>query len=299
MRDLAPGGGTLDVAPDSVCHAASTIKLAAMIEVVRRSELGALPLARPVLLVNRFASVAPGAPPYALAPADDSDSSAYALVDTRVPVAELVRRMIVRSSNPATNALLALVPPASVTATARALGAARVEVRRGVEDNAAFRAGLVNTAAAPDLAALLAAVKRGTAASAAGCAWMRDVLLAQEVAAEIPAGVSAGVRVAHKTGCITGVLHDAALVYPPGRAPYALVVLTRGVPDQALARGDRGRVAGGVGGGAPLRPRPRPSARNPAHANARRRPHLGRGERMRGVGLEPTHCRLKGGCSTS
>jgi beta-lactamase class A len=65
---------------------------------------------------------------------------------------------------------------------------------------------------------------------------MRDVLLAQEFSAEIPAGVPPGTPVAHKTGWITGVLHDAAVVHPRGRAPYVLVVLTRGVPDQAMAR---------------------------------------------------------------
>jgi beta-lactamase class A len=42
--------------------------------------------------------------------------------------------------------------------------------------------------------------------------------------------------VAHKTGQITGVLHDAAIVYPPGRAPYILVVLTSGIPDEKVAR---------------------------------------------------------------
>jgi beta-lactamase class A len=235
VRDLAPGGGALDVAPDSVFHAASTMKLPVMMEVVRQSERGALPIDQRVLLVNRFASVADGSP-YALSPSDDSDASAYALVGTRVAVGELVRRMIVRSSNLATNALLELVPPAAVTATARGFGAARVAVRRGVEDNVAFRAGIINTTTAPDLAALLAALEGGRAASPEGTAWMRRVLLAQEFAGEIPAGVPRGTPVAHKTGSIRGVLHDAAIVYPPGRAPYVLVVLTRGVPDEAAAR---------------------------------------------------------------
>jgi beta-lactamase class A len=63
------------------------------------------------------------------------------------------------------------------------------------------------------------------------------VLLAQEFGGEIPAGVPAGTPVAHKTGWITGVLHDAAVVYPRGRAPYVLVVLTRGVAEQREARG--------------------------------------------------------------
>ena len=253
VRDLAPGGGSLDVAPDSAFHAASTMKLPVMIEVVRRAERGALPLAQAVLLVNRFASVADGSP-YALDPADDSDSSAYALVGRRVPVAELVRRMIVRSSNLATNALVALAGPAEVTATAHALGAPHTVVRRGVEDGAAFRRGIVNVTTAPDLAALLVAVERGRAASAAGCRWMRAVLLAQEFGGEIPAGLPAGTPVAHKTGSIRGVLHDAAVVYPPGRPPYVLVVLTRGVPNEADARSaiaDVSRAAWAVLGAAP------------------------------------------------
>lgn len=45
----------------------------------------------------------------------------------------------------------------------------------------------------------------------------------------------AGTRVAHKTGAITATLHDAAIVYPAGRAPYVLVVLTRAIPDEKVA----------------------------------------------------------------
>jgi len=31
-------------------------------------------------------------------------------------------------------------------------------------------------------------------------------------------------------------LHDAAIVYPPNRTPYVLVVLTRGIPSEQVAR---------------------------------------------------------------
>jgi beta-lactamase class A len=65
---------------------------------------------------------------------------------------------------------------------------------------------------------------------------MRAILLAQELNDEIPAGLPPSTPVAHKTGQITGVLHDAAIVYPPGRAPYILVVLTSGIPDEKVAR---------------------------------------------------------------
>jgi beta-lactamase class A len=65
---------------------------------------------------------------------------------------------------------------------------------------------------------------------------MRAVLLRQEFNDEIPAGLPPGTRVAHKTGQITGHLHDAAIIYPSGRAPYVLVVLTRGIDDEKVAR---------------------------------------------------------------
>jgi beta-lactamase class A len=48
--------------------------------------------------------------------------------------------------------------------------------------------------------------------------------------------VPKGTPVAHKTGSITATLHDAAIVYPPHRAPYVLVVLTRKIPDEKIAR---------------------------------------------------------------
>jgi len=123
-----------------------------------------------------------------------------------------------------------------VTATARALGAARTRVLRGVEDGKAYERGLNNTPTAAALAALMAALATDRAASRASCAAMREILLRQEFNDAIPAGLPPGVPVAHKTGQITAVLHDAAIVYPPNDDPYVLVVLTGNVPDEGVAR---------------------------------------------------------------
>ena len=65
---------------------------------------------------------------------------------------------------------------------------------------------------------------------------MLGILSRQEFNDEIPAGLPPGTRVAHKTGSITGVLHDAALVYLPNQAPYVLVVLTKNIQDDRVAR---------------------------------------------------------------
>jgi beta-lactamase class A len=151
-------------------------------------------------------------------------------------VRELVERMITRSSNLATNFVIALVGARRADSTAHALGARDMRVLRGVEDNKAFRAGRNNTTTAHDLGALLFAIAEGRAASKASTRAMLDILGHQEFNEEIPAGLPPGTRVAHKTGWITGTLHDAALVYPPGRPPFILVVLTKGIADEKLAR---------------------------------------------------------------
>jgi beta-lactamase class A len=149
-----------------------------------------------------------------------------------VPVRELVDRMITRSSNLATNAVIAVVGAQHANATAHRLGATRMNVLRGVEDSKAYEAGRNNTTTARDLAALLAALERGAAATPASTDSMRSILLRQEFNDRIPAGLPPGTRVAHKTGEITAIAHDAAIVYlPDGRAPYVLVILTRGLRD--------------------------------------------------------------------
>jgi beta-lactamase class A len=228
-------GELVTVAADSSFHAASTMKLPVMIEFFRQVERGGLSEQQPVLLVNQFASIVDGSP-FSVAPIDDSDSTMYLRVGHRVPARELVERMIVRSSNLATNAVIALVGAEHADSTAHALGARHMRVLRGVEDGKAFQKGLNNTTTARDLGILLEAIEQRRAASARSCAEMLGILGRQEFNGEIPAGLPPGTRVAHKTGQISGVLHDAALVYLPGKSPYVLVVLTRNIPDERVAR---------------------------------------------------------------
>ena len=121
------------IAADSSFHAASTMKVPVMIELFRRADAGALALDQGVLLVNQFGSIVDGSA-YALDAGDDSDSTLYAKVGTRVSMRELLERMIERSSNLATNTLIAIVGAANANTTAHALGATRIHVRRGVED---------------------------------------------------------------------------------------------------------------------------------------------------------------------
>ena len=231
--DLATGD-TLFFSADSSFHAASTMKVPVMVELFRSAQAGRISMGQGILLVNQFASIVDGSP-YSLDPAADGDTVLYRRIGERVPVDTLLRLMITRSSNLATNTLIALVGAVEVTRAMRGLGAERIEVRRGVEDGKAYDRGLNNTTTARDLAMILRAIEEANGISAADRQHMLDILLAQEFNQKIPAGVPRGVRVAHKTGEITAHSHDAAIVYPPNRRPYVLVVLTRGIADAAAA----------------------------------------------------------------
>jgi beta-lactamase class A len=85
-----------------------------------------------------------------------------------------------------------------------------------------------NTTSASALMRVMEAVAGGRAASPAASREMVEILGRQEFTEMIPAGVPPGTRTANKTGSITRIAHDAAIVFPPGRAPYVLVVLTHG-----------------------------------------------------------------------
>lgn len=227
-------GRALGMQDTVTMHAASTMKVPVLIELFRQAERGRVHLDDSITVVNEFTSIADGSR-YTLDAGDDSDSAVYALVGKRVPVREVARHMIVRSSNLATNNLIALVTPDSVQKTMRRIGAEGMRVLRGVEDGPAFRKGLNNTATAQGLARALEAIATCKVTSHASCDAMVDILAGQEFNAMIPAGLPAGTRVAHKTGWITGIQHDGAIVYPKGRAPYVLVVLTRGFTDTTRA----------------------------------------------------------------
>jgi beta-lactamase class A len=215
-------------------HAASTMKVPLMFEVYREAREGALRLDESVTVKNEFKSIADGSA-FSVSPDDDSEQTLYKKIGGTETVRALVRLMITESSNLATNILIERVGPARVSALLRDMGARDMRVLRGVEDGKAFERGLNNTTTARDLAILMRALAEGRAVSREASREMADVLAAQKFNEGIPSGLPAGVRVAHKTGSITKIEHDAGVVYPPRRKPYVLVVLVRGIADEKRA----------------------------------------------------------------
>ena len=215
---------------DRPFHAASTMKVPVMIEAFRQVEAGRRAWADPVRVENRFRSIVDGSE-YQIG--DDSDDALYAVQGRTLSLRNLVERAITTSSNLATNLLIQEMTADSVQATTDRLGAPGMRVLRGVEDLKAFEAGLSNRTTAAALATLFEAIRDGRAVSRRASDEMLDVLDDQEFDEMIPAGLPAGTRVAHKTGTITRVHHDAGVVFPPDAEPYVLVILTEGIEREA------------------------------------------------------------------
>jgi beta-lactamase class A len=225
----ANGGPRAGYLADEPVHAASTIKLAVLLEALRRCAPGGdLSLSQEVTVERTFPSIAGGR--FTLSPGADSDPGLHELLGVEVPLGHLLERMIVRSSNLATNLVLRLCDPREVTAGCRRLGAHGVQVLRGVEDENAFARGWNNTATAAGLCHLLLALAEERTPHARLAI---DLLLRQELEGGLALGAPAGVRAAHKTGSVTGHAHDAGLLLRPGHPPLAVAALTRGFASEA------------------------------------------------------------------
>lgn len=214
---------------DEPLHPASTFKVHVMMEVFRQAHERLLSLEEHIPIINSFTSIADGSK-YSLDVNDDAEQTLYPRIGESETIRELTRLMIVRSSNLATNILLEVVGTKNVNNFIQVLGIQGVTVRRGVEDNAAFRLGMNNSATARGLTQTMQLIAEGKVVSQEACEKMIEILLRQEFNESIPALLPKSVKVAHKTGWTGDVYHDTGIVYPEGedRKPYALSIMTKG-----------------------------------------------------------------------
>lgn len=214
---------------DEPLHPASTFKVHVMMEVFRQAHERLLSLEEHIPIINSFTSIADGSK-YSLDVNDDAEQTLYPRIGESETIRELTRLMIVRSSNLATNILLEVVGTKNVNNFIQVLDIQGVTVRRGVEDNAAFRLGMNNSATARGLTQTMQLIAEGKVVSQEACEKMIEILLRQEFNESIPALLPKSVKVAHKTGWTGDVYHDTGIVYPEGedRKPYALSIMTKG-----------------------------------------------------------------------
>lgn len=230
FKDLSAAGHQLLINEREAFHAASTMKTPVMIEVYKQAAAGKFSLRDSLLVQNSFKSIVDGSS-YSMEIGRDDGEHLYENIGRNRSIKDLVVDMIIYSSNLATNIVIELVGADEVNKTMRLLGASDIQVLRGVEDMKAYNAGLNNSTTAYDLMQIFEALAREEVVSRKASREMIDILMQQTHKDVIPALLPATVAVANKTGFISGIHHDSAIVYLPDGRKYVLVLLSKQLED--------------------------------------------------------------------
>ncbi|MEO6905924.1 MAG: serine hydrolase, partial [Ginsengibacter sp.] len=233
FKDLSSGKELL-INEQENFHAASTMKTPVMIEVFKQVSEKKFSLTNSILIKNEFKSIVDNSD-YSLDSSDDSESEIYRHIGEKRTLYDLMYQMIIASSNLSTNLIIDLVDAKKVTKTMRDMGAKKIMVLRGVEDTKAYEKGLNNTTTAYDLMLIFKEIAEEKAVNKNFSDAMINILLKQEHNEIIPAELPKEVKVAHKTGSITGVQHDSGIVFLPDGRKYVLVLLSKNLKDENAA----------------------------------------------------------------
>lgn len=217
-------GGVAGRRDDVPHYAASTFKLAAAVAAMAATLDDRLDLNGQIDVHSRFPSGAGGS--FALHQSDDQDDPTWERLGGTLPVATLMERMLVDSSNIATNLLVEAIGLDAVRRAIVSAGADGMAVQRLIGDDPADASGLTNVVTARALAQLLAALAAGSLLPAKETAALIGLAARQTYRRLVPAGLPDGTWSAGKAGWNDAVKHDVALVRPPGVPGYILAVCT-------------------------------------------------------------------------
>jgi len=189
---------------DQVFEAASLYKLGVMLAIFEAVEAGDLTLDDPIII-----------PEWAV---NASEWSVYYAGDV-VSGWEALEAMVTLSDNPTALVFMQLLGIDRVN---------RVLQSYGLNDTHMDWSGTTTTPA--DVLKIFELIETGRAVSPEASRQMRQMLLRQQDKRRIPAGLAPEVPVAHKTGSLPGIAHDAGIIYLPA-GPVILVVLTGDLAD--------------------------------------------------------------------
>jgi len=223
---LGENGDHILINEKEAFHAASTMKTPVMIEVFKQAQHGKFGLDDHLIIKNEFKSIVDSSR-YSLSLSDDAGDDLYKFIGQKKSIRELVFEMITVSSNLATNILIDLINPKNIMETMKSIGANDIRVIRGVEDIKAYNKGLNNTTTALDLMIIYKGIAEGKLVSEEACNEMIKILSAQKLNTKIPAKLPVNIKIAHKTGSVSGVEHDSGIIYLPDGRKYVLVLLTK------------------------------------------------------------------------
>ncbi len=209
---------SLDYDGDRQFESASLMKMVVIAELYRRIQMGKLELEQPLVLKQHQIVGGSG----------DLKGQEPGVA---FPLRVLAEKMITQSDNTATQMLTDLLTKEALNKSTKNLGLTGTTINRDIYDFAAIDRGRDNYTTAKDMALLM---KQLATEELAGSSDIHAILERQQRNDMIGADFPKDVRVAHKTGELTGILHDVGVVYA-GKGPYVLAMLSDGVTNKAEA----------------------------------------------------------------
>lgn len=197
---------------------ASTIKLAILYELLKQAEDGTLQLDE--------------RKPLDRAPVVGGSGVLQHLTTPALSLRDHAALMIIVSDNTAANVAIDAVGMQRVNERMNTLGLGDIQLRRKMMDAAAAARGDENVASPASLAAIAERLWRGDGLTPGSRTEARRIL--RRVSGQIRSAVPGSVPVLEKTGTLTGVRAEAAVVEVDGR-PFSIAVMTT-----YLARDDDG-----------------------------------------------------------
>jgi beta-lactamase class A len=190
--------------PDQLVVTASLYKLAVLIEAERRVELGTLRYSTPVHIL----------------PQDITADGSFVEPGRVLRLDDALELMTTYSDNGSALALLRMLGPSNINATLSRAGIRPFHVALGPWEDM--------SASPRAIGALFTALAKRSLISTAASDRMLARLARQQVNDRLPAELPPGTVVAHKTGNLGFVTHDAGIIYGPRNAPLVVVAMTWG-----------------------------------------------------------------------
>jgi len=221
-------GRTLDRNADQLFPAASSIKLAILLELYRqdqaahggtkgKAKLDDLYTFDPKNLVEDsqiMAGLTPGV--------------------SKVTNRDLAQFMVAVSDNAAANLLIDRLGKDNINASLRSLGLTKTMLRRKMIDIAAARRGDENVATPREMVMLLDALHKGNALDKERTAALIKQLSTLKKSSYLSNLLPSNIQVANKPGDLEAVRSDSGIVFAPGR-PFAISVMTAWDRDERAA----------------------------------------------------------------
>lgn len=192
---------------DRIAPAASLYKLGVMVEAFRRAADGSLSLDDTLTIADE----------------DLTDDGYYTDPGALLTLREAIERMITISDNSPARALVRVLDAHQINYTMMSLGFAATRINTALP--AEEQTTPYNTTTARDMGRLFLLLAQGELLGPSPSEEMLRILRRQRINDRLPAGLPAGTTIAHKTGDLPRVSHDAGLVRGP-MGSRVIVMLT-------------------------------------------------------------------------